>query len=74
MFKSVNSGIISLLYHFLLFSFTLIPQNILLQTLLSKAATCLAIFLFNIKDSALYVAIGLIKVSQIFPFSAMSTD
>ena len=54
--------------------FTLIPQNILLKTFHSKAASCSAISLFNVQDSALFVATGLIKVSHIFIVSALSTD
>ena len=46
--KFAKGCINSLLYHFLQFSFTLIPPNILLKTFLSKAASRLAISLFSI--------------------------
>ena len=49
-----------LFYHFLQFLFTLIPPNILLKTFLSTAASCLAISLFSVEDSAQYVATGLV--------------
>jgi len=67
-FKSPNSCNSSLLYHFLQFSFTLVPPNILLKTFLSKAARHLAISLFNVQTSAPYVSTGLITVLQIFIF------
>ena len=67
-FKSPNSCNSSLLYHFLQFSFTLVPPNILRKTFCSKAARCLAISLFNVQISAPYVATGLITVLQIFIF------
>jgi hypothetical protein len=72
--KSPNRGISSLFYHFLPFSFILIPHNILLKAFVSKAASHLAIPLFHVKDSALYVATGLVMVIQNFTVSAMSTD
>jgi len=55
------SCINSLLYRFLQFSFTLIPPNIHL-TFLSKAASHLAISVFNVQDSALYVSTGFVNV------------
>jgi len=66
--KSPNSDINSLLYHFLQFSFTSIPTYILLKTFLLTAAKLLAISLFSVKDSAQYVATGLINVLEIFIF------
>ena len=72
--KSPNSCISSLLYLFLQFSFTSIPPNILLKTFHSKAASCLAISLFSVQNSAPYIATGLIKVLQNFIVSALSAD
>ena len=53
-----KSCIISFLYRFLQFSLTLISPNILLKSFLSKTASHLAIPLFNVQDSAPYVATG----------------
>ena len=50
----------SLLYHFLQFSFTLIPTYILLKIL--TAANLLATSLFSVENSAQYVANGLVNV------------
>ena len=52
----------SLLYHFLQFSFTLIPTYILLKTFLLTAANLLATSLFSVENSAQYVANGLVNV------------
>ena len=66
--KSPNSYINSLLYHFLQFSFTLIPPHICLKTFLSTVACHLVTSSFSIQDSAPHVATGLINVLQIFFF------
>ena len=50
----------SLLYHFLQFSFTLIPTYILLKIL--TAANLLATSLFSVENSAQYVANGRVNV------------
>ena len=64
--KSQASCINSLLYRFLQISFTVIPSNILLKTLLSKAVGLLPTSLNNGQVSAPYIATGLINVLQTF--------
>jgi hypothetical protein len=59
--KSQASCINSLLYRFIKFSLTVIPTNILLKTLHSKAASRLVISLLTVQVSAPYFATGLVN-------------
>ena len=59
--QSPRNCINSLLHRFLQFSFTSIPPYLLFKTSLLKAASRSAISLFNVHDSAPYVAAALVN-------------